>query len=112
MLEAALGTGEDFGKLRLAALGLQAFKLARAAKSKEILVVKVPLPDGTPAETRPREPVELVRHGQEIVLKLPIWARPRPATSPRPFERTVSVTSQLLGDPAPGRAAADKPKRR
>lgn len=107
MLEAASGTGEHAGLLRLSASGIAAFELQLHPKSKRIFRVRLPLPEGLSKDKRLPQPVDATKEGAAVILTLPEWARPRPsAPAPASTNTPQSVTARLMGDPPPERSAA------
>lgn len=114
-LEAAIGTEAHYGKLRLSTGGIPAFTLKRAAKSSEIVRVRVPVPEGADGDVRPRQPTALLietgASGPAVVIDLPKWAPPKAIARGLPAHAAApvrSVTAGIMGDPPKGRSAADQ----
>lgn len=117
MLSAALGTGEHFGKLRLARDGLALFILATfgaSAGKPKVVLTYLPLPTGVDPVAHVREPVPVEADGDALILSLPKWAIPvgqraaaaiGSAPRPLPVAKLTDVSGPLMGDP-PARAPA------
>lgn len=114
-----LGDGEHAAKLRIAqAVGGDAMKLRSVGGNAKYakLGVIFPPPPNVADETHGSRPVEYEIRADGIEVVLPAWARteatlppvlrPQPQIKPAPVMR--DVTSALMGDPQPGRSAADQ----
>lgn len=107
------GAAESAGKLRLELAPQDGLFVARRRGRSLNLHLRLDLPAGVTAVDRGALPVAPVRDGTAFEIFVP-WLRPAEAgpakAPPRATTGTVDVTARLMGDPAPGRSAADKRK--
>lgn len=110
-LSAATGTGEHFGRLRLARDGIAVFRLSSiGGGTMRRVTVFLPMPAGVDEKEPRREAVAFEADGDALILTLPKWAIPvgqraaaaiGSAPRPLPVAKLTDVAGSLMGDPPP-----------